>query len=65
MQFQVTEIDFDFDSDDGTPSIDYQSEIIYTALSEIWEAEDDDDLVDQITESTGWCIKFIDYHCVK
>jgi hypothetical protein len=32
----------------------------------IWEADDEDDLVEEITCATGWCIKSIDYiHVLK
>ena len=27
----------------------------------VWEADDEDDLIEEITASTGWCIKSIDY----
>ena len=27
----------------------------------VWEADDEDDLVDEITSASGWCIKSIDY----
>ena len=27
----------------------------------VWEADDEDDLIEEITASTGWCIKNIDY----
>jgi len=64
MQFQVTEIEFDFDDDynegwenDPIP----QQEIIDETIGTIWEADDADDLVDEITNASGWCIKSIDY----
>ena len=27
----------------------------------IWEADDEDDLIEEITAASGWCIKSIDY----
>ena len=27
----------------------------------VWEADNEDDLIDEITTATGWCIKSIDY----
>ena len=27
----------------------------------IWEADDEDDLIEEITTASGWCIKSIDY----
>jgi hypothetical protein len=63
MQFQVTEIEFDFtdDSDDEELDVETQDEIYEEVLGTIWEAEDEDDLVEEITSAYGWCIKYIDY----
>ena len=27
----------------------------------VWEADDEDDLIEEITAATSWCIKSIDY----
>ena len=27
----------------------------------VWEADDEDDLIEEITAASGWCIKSIDY----
>jgi hypothetical protein len=62
MKYKVTKIDFDFTSDDDyTPSLGYQKDLIADTLSTVWDADDEDDLVEEITCATGWCIKFIDY----
>jgi mannosyltransferase OCH1-like enzyme len=72
MMFQVTEIEFDFDSDsemfdDGLSiSTEDQNAIIEETIGQIWEVDDADDLVDEITCATGWCIKSLDYrHILK
>jgi len=67
MQFQVTEIEFDFDDDydeawDGNPIP--QQEITDEYIGSFWEADDGDDLVDEITCASGWCIKSIDYRII-
>ena len=59
MQFRVTEIDFDFDD---AMTVDDQQEILDEVLATTWEASDPDDLVEEITNATGWCINSIDYH---
>ena len=62
MQFRVTEIEFDFDdsaSYDKEPG--YFQTIIEETLSTTWEASDADDLVEEITNATGWCVNSIDY----
>jgi len=67
MQFQVTYIDFDFSSDDptwGDVDPDYQKEVTEETIGQIWEAVDEDDLVEEITCATGWCINSIDYRII-
>jgi hypothetical protein len=67
MKFQVTEIEFDFTGDDSeVDEIDTetQDEIYDDVIGQIWEADDEDDLVEEITAATGWCIKSIDYRIV-
>jgi hypothetical protein len=63
--YQVTDIEFDFTTDDDTsPTPGYQEDLICDVLTSVWQAEDEDDLVETITCATGWCISFIDYHVV-
>ena len=67
MQFQVTYIDFDFSSDDDTwGDVDYdtQHEVIEETKGTIWEADDEDDLKEEITCAIGWNINSIDYRIV-
>ena len=64
MQFQVTQIEFDFDSDilDTEQMTDEdRQEIIDETMSTTWEVHDEEDLLDEISACTGWCIKSIDY----
>ena len=58
MKFLVKEIFFDIDDDDIT--LEEYNEIVQDSLG-VWEAEDEDDLIEIITDGTGWCIKSIDY----
>ena len=63
MKFNVTEVEFDFDDDYAEESkltFDEEIEIRDLALG-VWEADNDDDLLDEITTATGWCIKNIYY----
>ena len=66
MQFQVTEIEFDFtdDLDDEALDVESQDEIYNEVIGQIWEADDEDDLVEEITCATGWCILSIDYRII-
>ena len=64
MQFRVTEIDFDFDSDSFDEEVmdtEDRQEIIDEVLATTWQASDADDLVEEITSATGWCVNSIDY----
>ena len=64
MKFHVTYIDFDFDDDLGTLSVGLQEDLISDVCTTIWEADDEDDLIEEITCATGWCIKSIEYRHV-
>ena len=63
MQFQVTYIEFDFDGEDEMYAYD-KDRLTSEMIGEIWDAEDEDDLLEEITCATGWCIKSIDYRHV-
>ena len=63
MQFQITYIEFDTDDDDIMTAYD-KDELNCEYIGTIWDADDEDDLVEEITCATGWCIKSIDYRHV-
>ena len=61
MKYRITEIELDFDDSIGElPDLEKQ-DVIDEVLATTWEADDADDLVEEITSITGWCIKTIDY----
>ena len=61
MKFLVTNIAYDFeDSFDEPLSLEEQLDITNETIG-VWEAEDEDDLIEEITTASGWCIKSIDY----
>ncbi len=66
MKFLVTNIDYDFNdgnsnlSDDYRISLDEMQQITEDTLG-VWEADDEDDLIEEITANAGWCILSIDY----
>jgi len=67
MKFQITDIEFDFSSDDATwgdVDPDYQKEITEETIGQLWDADDEEDLVEEITCATGWCIRSIDYRII-
>ena len=67
MRFNVIDIEFDFDDDycEGSRlTFDEERELHDTALG-ICDALDEDDLIEIITDGTGWCIKSIDYEIIN
>ena len=60
MKFNVTEVEFDFTDSQGTISFEDEIEARDLALG-VWEADDEDDLIEEITSASGWCIRKIDY----
>ena len=58
MKFLVTEVEFDFDYE--WTYEDERIEITNDHLG-VWEASDEDDLIEEVTTASGWCIKSIDY----
>ena len=66
MKFLVTNIAYDFNdgnsnlSDDYRISLDEMQQITEDTLG-VWEADDEDDLVEEITANACWCILSIDY----
>ena len=63
MQFQVTKIEFDFAGDNLFTEND-RLDLIEETIGSIWEVDDEDDLIEEITCATGWCINSIDYRHV-
>ena len=63
MKFNVTEVEFDLNdslSEEYQLSFDDEIALRDDALG-VWEADDEDDLIEEITAAAGWCIKSIDY----
>ena len=72
MNFNVKKIEFDFDDDyaDTVCNSDLDtffiaSEVDRKEVTErhlgVWEADSEEDLIEEITAAAGWCIKSIDY----
>ena len=52
--------DYDTSKDDRINFDELQVELEDQTVG-VWEAEDEDDLIEEITTASGWCIKTIDY----
>ena len=63
MKYNVTEVEFDFNdslSEEYQLTFDEEIEVRDLALG-VWEADDEDDLIEEVTTASGWCIKSSDY----
>ena len=72
MKFNVIDVEFDFDDDEANTVCNSDLETFFIASESvrrevveenlgIWEADNEEDLIEEITAASGWCIKSIDY----
>ena len=60
--FQVIYVDFDFD---GANLTHYEQDTLTAEnIGTHWQADDEEDLTEEITSATGWCIKSLDFQRV-
>ena len=61
MKFNVTDIEFDFDDECyGYDPLTFEQEISIRDMAlGLWEADNEDDMIDNITAATGYLIKNI------
>ena len=59
--FIVEKIEFDFDDATDEQISQEEKDFITNNALGIWSVDDEEELVDYITDKTGWCIKSIDY----
>ena len=59
--FIVEKIEFDFDDATDEQISQEEKDFITNNALGVWSVDDEDELVDKITDKTGWCIKSIDY----
>jgi hypothetical protein len=69
MQFKITHIVFDctLDSDDWTDwdAIETADLLADRYAETVWEVDNEECLVDAISEKSGWCINEIDYEIIQ
>ena len=64
MMYDVIDIEFDLNDslfEEYSLSFDEEIALRDSALG-VWEADNEDDLIEEITAAAGWCIKSIDYN---
>jgi len=62
MIFKITQIEFDFDYEDVTK--EEQNEIMTDTMSYLWDSPTEEELVDVITNNTGWTVTNLQYEKV-
>jgi hypothetical protein len=58
MNFKIIEIEFDFSADNNANTIsdNDKKELIEDTISKTWEADDEVDLQEKISDTTGWFV---------
>jgi hypothetical protein len=67
MKLQITEIEFDL-TDDCDENIDtelLQDQLQSVYIGQFWDVDDDLELVDLISDKSGWCVNSINYKEIK
>ena len=60
MKCKVTSITFDFDEEDDMDAYD-KDRLAMEYIGEVFTVDDEDSLVDVISDASGWCINSIEY----
>jgi hypothetical protein len=60
MNYIVRHIEFDFGDDFDELTVEEKQNILDDSIG-WWEADDEDDLIEEITSTTGWCVKSVDF----
>ena len=64
MQFQITDIEFDTSDSVYESTVEDEQGLYDDYIGTFWEADDGDDLVEEVTAASGYCIKSIDYRLI-
>ena len=67
MKLQITDIEFDLTDDlnldSDTQHLQERLQKVY--IGQFWDVDDEDELVDVISDRTGWCVNSINYKEIK
>ena len=68
MKYHITDITFDcsLDDEDWTPKDQEETEEMLPRayIGTIWDADDEEDLIEELSCASGWCIKSLDYNFI-
>ena len=59
MKFKLTQVYFNFANLDEPITDEYKKEVTDDIIDKIWEADNEDNLIEKIKSSSGWDIDFI------
>ena len=66
MKLQITDIEFDLSDDCGeyidTEMLQDRLQSVY--IGQFWDVTEEDELVDLISDKSGWCVNAIQYEQV-
>ena len=67
MKLQITDIEFDLTDDCGeyidTELLQDRLQSVY--IGQFWDVTEEDELVDLISDKSGWCVNSIQYKEIK
>jgi hypothetical protein len=67
MKLQITDIEFDLSDDCGeyidTELLQDQLQSVY--IGQFWDVNEENELVDLISDKSGWCVNSINYKEIK
>jgi len=61
MRIKVTAIDLDFTDSVEEITEDQKTQAVNNILQSLWFVENEDDLVDHISDVSGWLVNSLDY----
>lgn len=67
MKLQITDIEFDLtdDCDENIDTQHLQERLQNVYVGQFWNVDDDLELVDLISDKSGWCVNSINYKEIK
>ena len=67
LKFKITDIDFDCSGDDMSPEeeSDMEQKLAKKYIGKVIAVDDEEDLVDHISDESSWCVSNIKYDVIK
>jgi len=65
MKLQITGIEFDLNDDYDIDTEMLQDQLQRGYIGQVWTVDEEDELVDLISDKSGWCINSIQYEQIK